>query len=899
MKTPTGEGALQMDAMMARGVSGLSALARDMSCASLDQSGLDFSRLTSLDLGEIALGGGGFESQAATTSQEHPLQGGEVAAAAGASAPAFGSVPPRAASITRVMSAPARDRSVRSIASMGVGSVASGSTSFLDSSIIDAGTIAQGNGEGMLGTVTAGVAPAFSLATMPLASAPERLTRASTTNVTPVVRLLTTPAVGRQGSNGIGPVLPIAPGLAPTGPAAAIVAAGNATRVGLGVSVGTAVAITPAPAPGVALTPAAPVPAPVPAPVTRRRSRACVNARKHTDAALHAGVAPTAAPTSTGSRRNRSRLLSSSDSCGSSYGSGTNSDSGADAGVPSNSKPLPRRKAKKRRRASSKGSAAAAAQAEADAAELFGLTGEERAKRRRELRLRRNRESAFRSRLRRKAQNEQMISELKQLRVTSDDQRKDIVALRAHATLLNTEVRRLRNVLRARGADESEIGERLPAMPALISGAVADADVAASAVTTASTYPTVDDVDMHTAQAGATRATAGRTGVMAMTLVFALAMFLVNGSEQLHLGSRPGMGVLGGGVVAGAGVGTAAHRGRVLHMFNDLASGAAAHLTNTGAAVAAAASQAAASQAAAEASALATATATKVTSSTTVANAAAKAIGATTAEAPMNGAPMPRLWSPSAFVTTGLYVAGVPHLAEIALGLFAAMAIVFAAALYLFAKWSAGVTFLQPTYYADNGSELPTAVPAKHRRRVQCDKGDKAGRRRSRRVRVSTSGKVATPTRATGFPTAISEAANRAAAAAERDHTSIGEDFRRIQEWYRAVCAGAEVAVAPPLSRAASTSDLPAIASTAPVAVATPVVPRGVGAVVATNEVPRPRSVSQSGTHRLGLDGSAWESLMCSSNDSRSSVGFPVGCGSSQQPGYAAAFPAPRSVYVY
>lgn len=393
--------------------------------------------------------------------------------------------------------------------------------------------------------------------------------------------------------------------------------------------------------------------------------------------------------------------------------------------------------------------------------------------------------------------------------------------------MLATEVQRLRTVLRGKGATDDECGAVLPPLPAAVAGPIperthrcgsasASHDCAASgcasptdapqAVAAAVAREEAADIDMRRRKA---RATAGRAGVALMAVVFAFSMCLFNLTDMVHTNAMPS------GFAATAGAG--ATRGRVLHMYNDAYDTAAAALRSDG--------------------------------GDSVAPAGADAFGA---ELDAGVPPMPRLWSLSAFVTLVLHITGVPHIAELVIVNLAVVCVAFVVAVGLITSWSAGVVFHNKSYYAVNGSALPTSAngakvdaeaatastadaPAKASKHSHGKGQAKATHSSSqhgprRPERTSTGKLVPRPRAPAAFPVASSAPVVDAV----------------VDKWYRALCADEDVNVAPPLSRAASTNDLPAHAARRLASAASkraakpagdaPIVPRGVGALVADDD---------------------------------------------------------------
>ena len=737
-------------------ISGISGFGRDISDFSLANLGFDGRGTSVEEFGDLGVA----NAEVLLATERQPSTGLRIA-------------PPRSASISRVVSAPARSSSKV------------GAENFLDEAIIDA-TPAGADAFDALGVVT----------TAPVVAAP-RLARSATAGHPNATR----------------PVLPVLPSQGPAvgGPAAALVGGHRRGRTGIVDGDGD-----------VAM--ALPVVADVVAAPTRRgrgrgRGRVSVNASQHTAAAAGAH-----------SRTQRDRLLSSDSSSGDHDGSC--SDNGnlchittQPAAAATATATAPRTRPRKRRRrspsnagagagagAGSEDAALEAANRAADLAALEGLTGAERAKKRRELRLRRNRESAFRSRLRRKAQNERMVAELKQLRVVADDQRKDITALQEHSGVLHSEVLRLRQCLRRRGAGDDECGADLPPVPATISGPIPVASHRSTSTGsggggTSSDAAERDEAADLDARRRRARANAGRAGVALLAVVFAFSLAVFTTTDRMHLSMHGGVPAPGTVLMA-----TPVARGRTLLFDSGSGSGSGAGVDDVA-----------------------------------VDSALAAVAAAADADAALP-APVPQLWSPSAFVMLGFHAVGVDGVATRVLAAAAVGVALFAAAAVLVLRWSAGKVFPQPSYYSDNGSALPTATTGVDLSQVATPKQHKHKHKHKlklkhkpvkSRLRSSTGKLVAGGSGSSSSGGGV--AFPRAAATESEEALRMAADFQRIQKWYQAACA-AGVDLAPPLSRAASTSDLVGDAD-------------GCGGVKgAGGACCRPRAVSHTCGADLGLD---------------------------------------------
>lgn len=513
---------------------------------------------------------------------------------------------------------------------------------------------------------------------------------------------------------------------------------------------------------------------------------------------------PPRATTTKTSRRRRRTVSATKDSVDGSISSGSSSAIGTDSdGSACNTRRCARPRKKRR----------ATAEPEFDEEDMSGLTSAERAKRRRELRLKRNRESAFRSRLRRKAQNERMVNELRQLRVVADDQRKDVAALRHHVKFVRDEVSRLRAVLRRYGASSEEVGIPLPAVPAPISGPIPEPSVKLpaapkSAASSGSGGGQLSPIDDGTdAAARHARATAGRVGMALMAVVFAFSLCLFNVTDVVHHNAMPA-GFAAGNVGAPS---TPLARGRALHSHVDSAYDAAAQALAAGHADG------------------------YVVPSDVVVDVASPS---STMPTPRF---MPSLWSPTAFVTLVFHVAGVPELAEVVMLNVAIATAALTIALFMLMRWSAGVIFTQPTYYSSNGSHLPTVKVSSWCQRCRRNSNTTATTNAATKARAvhtkkkaASHGKTKRRVTPTAFPTAAS-----AVAAATHDE---------VEQWYRDVCL-ASALCAPPLSRAASESDMANVVNAKDNTM--PVVPRGVGAVFPTADG---ESGKSHGRRRSGTD---------------------------------------------
>lgn len=340
-----------------------------------------------------------------------------------------------------------------------------------------------------------------------------------------------------------------------------------------------------------------------------------------------------------------------------------------------------------------------------------GLSPAEAKAKRRALRLKRNRESAFRSRLRRKAQNEKMITELKELRVETDDQRKDIVALQRHAMALFSELGRLRGLLIQRGCPENDmrvasamdatldLTQPLPptisaaastSAASLLFGGIGGAEEAFGGRACVEYDDNASAGYRHAKRQRRATAQLGRAGVTMMVVMFAFAVCLFNVTDLVHHNAMP-------------------------TGFAPSAAGSSSATTSSGRVLMSASASASASPPAGAIYAVGAPSSTSAPGYHTAAAAIAAAHGTTapTAAASVDAVPTlmgTRLWSPSSFATLVLHLLGIPHLAEVVVVNLVVAAMAACTAMYLIGRWSAGVIFTRPSYYAANGSDLPTSA---------------------------------------------------------------------------------------------------------------------------------------------------------------------------------------------